>query len=314
MTETPASGRRKWLRLALGLAGVAFAVHVLLPQVKELPGAIHQAEAGSYWWLVAAIVTSLVSYLGASVSLQGSLEATIPFWPATETQLATSFTGLMAPQGVGALTTNLHFLQRQRVPQATAATAVGLNGVAGVIVHVISLVLAVLLFGHSLVSGIRVPPRWELLAAVGAFGLVAGVVVWSPLGQHRLLPAVRSAARSLGATLRRPVRFAQLFGGSALITFSNALTLAFVLDAFGSSIPTSSVIAVYLVAAAIASIAPTPGGLGALEAALVAGLTAVGVVASAAVAGVLVFRLLTFWAPIIPGVWALRRLRNRGLI
>jgi len=118
----------------------------------------------------------------------------------------------------------------------------------------------------------------------------------------------------LGATLRHPVRAAQLFGGSALITLSNALALAFAMDAFGRTIPTGKVVAVYLVGAAIASIAPTPGGLGALEAALVAGLTAVGSPAGTAVGGVLVFRLLTFWLPILPGAWTLRRLRSRGLV
>jgi undecaprenyl-diphosphatase len=38
-----------------------------------------------------------------------------------------------------------------------------------------------------------------------------------------------------------------------------------------------------------------------MEAALVAGLTAIGAAAGPAVAGVLAFRLLTFWLPILPG-------------
>lgn len=49
-----------------------------------------------------------------------------------------------------------------------------------------------------------------------------------------------------------------------------------------------------------------------MEAALVAGLTFVGVVPASAVAGVLVFRLLTYWVPTVPGWFALRSLRRRG--
>ena len=50
------------------------------------------------------------------------------------------------------------------------------------------------------------------------------------------------------------------------------------------------------------------------RAALVAGLTAVGSPAGTAVGGVLVFRLLTFWLPSVPGAWAFKRLRSRGLV
>jgi undecaprenyl-diphosphatase len=61
----------------------------------------------------------------------------------------------------------------------------------------------------------------------------------------------------------------------------------------------------------VASVSPTPGALGAVEAALVAGLTGVGVAAGPAVAGVLAFRLVTFWAPTIPGFFAFRAVRRR---
>ena len=51
-----------------------------------------------------------------------------------------------------------------------------------------------------------------------------------------------------------------------------------------------------------------------MEATLVAGLTALGVGAGAAVAGVLAFRLLTFWLPIVPGILVFRRLSRDGVI
>jgi undecaprenyl-diphosphatase len=59
-------------------------------------------------------------------------------------------------------------------------------------------------------------------------------------------------------------------------------------------------------------VSPTPGGLGALDAGLVAGLTHVGVPASIAVAGVLSYRLVTYWFPVLPGVVAFRWLRRNG--
>ena len=59
----------------------------------------------------------------------------------------------------------------------------------------------------------------------------------------------------------------------------------------------------YLLASALASIAPTPGGLGAFEAAMITALTGFGMSSGAAVSATLSFRLATYWLPIPPG-WA----------
>jgi undecaprenyl-diphosphatase len=72
--------------------------------------------------------------------------------------------------------------------------------------------------------------------------------------------------------------------------------------------------AVYLGASLLAAAAPTPGGLGALEAALVAGFTGVGMESGVAVAVVLSYRLLTYWLPILPGWISFHILERRNLI
>ena len=59
--------------------------------------------------------------------------------------------------------------------------------------------------------------------------------------------------------------------------------------------------AVYLVGSAVASAAPTPGGVGVVEAALISGLVAAGLDNAVAVPAVFLFRLATFWLPILPG-------------
>ena len=69
---------------------------------------------------------------------------------------------------------------------------------------------------------------------------------------------------------------------------------------------------VYLGASALT--APTAGGLGALEAALVAGLTGAGMQAAPAVSAVLRHRLATYWLPVAPGRLCWRLLQRREYI
>ena len=84
--------------------------------------------------------------------------------------------------------------------------------------------------------------------------------------------------------------------------------------AFDGDLSFAQVGAVYLGASIIAAAAPTPGGLGAMEAALVAGFTAIGVDSGIAVAAVLSYRLATYWLPILPGWLCFRTLQRDDFI
>ncbi len=72
--------------------------------------------------------------------------------------------------------------------------------------------------------------------------------------------------------------------------------------------------AVYLGAASAGTLIPTPAGIGAVEAAMIAGLCASGLTTATATAAALLTRLITVWAPAVPGWVALRSLRRRGLL
>ena len=103
-----------------------------------------------------------------------------------------------------------------------------------------------------------------------------------------------------------------LFGGSVLVTSSYIACLYVSLWAFGGTAGVAAVAVVYLAGSAVGAAAPTPGGLGAIEAALIAGLNATGVPATTSVSTVLLFRLITFWLPILPGWLAFNVMTHRG--
>jgi undecaprenyl-diphosphatase len=102
--------------------------------------------------------------------------------------------------------------------------------------------------------------------------------------------------------------------GGTTITLSYLFGLYAAVEAFGGGLAFPAVGAVYLAGSAIGQAAPTPGGLGAVEAALIAGLVSVGLDKEIAVPSVLLFRLMTFWVPILPGWGTFARLTRRGLI
>jgi glycosyltransferase 2 family protein len=130
----------------------------------------------------------------------------------------------------------------------------------------------------------------------------------------KVVPSLRQAMSSLTSLWRAPSRLLALFGGSVGVTLAYTGALAFSVAAFDGGASFAQVGAVYLGASLIAAAAPTPGGLGAMEAALVAGFTGIGMDPAIAVATVLSYRLVTFWLPILPGWICFHVLDRRNYI
>jgi uncharacterized membrane protein YbhN (UPF0104 family) len=163
-------------------------------------------------------------------------------------------------------------------------------------------------------SGPDFPDRWQLLLAAIATLVAAGLVRWGRTIRRHLVPPLRTATAALANTMRQPSSAAALFLGSAGITTGYALALAATCQAFGIRLGITTIIAVYLAGSAIGSVAPVPGGLGAFEAALAAGLVAAGAQSAAAIAAVLTYRLITYWLPVLPGLVSYQLLRRNGTL
>ena len=71
--------------------------------------------------------------------------------------------------------------------------------------------------------------------------------------------------------------------------------------AFGYTIGLGHLLVGFVVAYSIGTLAPTPGGLGAVEGIMIALYVSFGVPSAIAVAVVLVYRIINFWLPIPPG-------------
>ena len=177
--------------------------------------------------------------------------------------------------------------------------------VVAFVLHVLLIIVFTAIAGSS--GSEPVPaPRWAWFVLAGLV-LIALVVLAIPAGRLLLhappSPMLGQVLPRLLQVAQQPGKLARGIGGTLLLTLSYILCLAACVAAFGRSVPIASIGVVYLTGSAIGSILPTPGGIGGVEAALTAGLTAAGVPGAVAVSSVLLFRLLTFWLP-VPFGWA----------
>ena len=191
----------------------------------------------------------------------------------------------------------------------------GVVQVVAFVLHLLLLVTFVAITGarsHSLR-----PPTWAYFVIAGLVVAALGVVA-VPQGRRllraRVSPALGQVLPRLLEVLQQPRKLAEGIGGALMLTVCYILCLDTCVRALGGSLPLTSAAVVYLTGSALGSIVPTPGGLGTVEAALAAGLTATGMAAATAVSAVLLFRLLTFWLPVPTGWAAFTYLRRHQIL
>jgi uncharacterized membrane protein YbhN (UPF0104 family)/tRNA A-37 threonylcarbamoyl transferase component Bud32 len=300
----PVQLERFRLRTILTLVVAVVAADILVGQLTKVSFGDLLKHADWRWSLV-ALSLSVATYVGASWSLSGFVLERLNFVRTFLTQIAGSFVTLVTPAAVGGVALNLRFLRKSGVASADAAASVGVSQVFALGLHLLLLIIFAALTGTSRKDSLR-PPGWVYLA-LAALVVAALVVLAFPAGRRlvrsRLAPAISQVVPRLLDVAQRPAKLAEGIGGALLLTSAYILCLDASVRALGGSVPLASIAVVYLTGNAIGSVVPTPGGLGAVEAALSAGLTAAGLPGTTAVSAVLLFRTLTFWLP-VPVGWA----------
>jgi glycosyltransferase 2 family protein len=302
-------------RTLLTITALAGAFYFILPQLAQVGSSWHAIQSAQWAWVPVVIAMSALTYLASAVSLLGGVPGRVPFWPTVLTQAASSFINRVSPANVGGMALNARFLQKSGVEPAAGVAAVGLSALAGAVVHGILLVVFFVWASRNLAHAFKLPSSSKLLLILAVLAALVGILLATRRGRRfaatRVLKALRSASASLRRVAASPVKLALLVGGSAMVTLAYIGGLAASVQAFGGGVGFAEIGAVYMAASAIAAASPTPGGLGAIEAALVAGLTGVGLSPGAAVSSVLTYRLATYWLPVVPG-WISLSFLQRG--
>lgn len=307
--------RFRWRTVASAVA-LTLAAYILVGQISSvnLFGAIAKMHLG---WFALAVVASAVTYFAAAANLAAFVPARPTLGRGFLVQLASAFVGVAMPPTVGHVAVNARYLHRKKISEGAIAAAVALSQIANVLTSLLLLLVIGLLTGSG-ISRFHIVPSTTILLALAAVVVLIGLLLLVPptrsLITHRIWPRLYSVWPRLLEALSQPVRFLASMGADLLLITAYAVAFIASIRAMGGHAPILLAVAVYLAGNAVGAAAPTPGGLGAVETVLAAGLTGIGVPAREAIPAVLVFRLATFWMPIPAGWVAFLVMRRRGVL
>lgn len=313
----PARLERIRPRTLVSFIAGAFGAYFLLTQLAHVDFATIVAQA-QWGWVGAALAFSALSYFAAAMSLLGFVPERVSFLRTVVAQVAGSFVKLVAPAAVGGVALNTRFLQRAGVRPGLAVASVGASQLFGLASHI----LLLLSFGY--LTGTEKTPEMTPSRTVIAGLLTVAVLVLVVTAVPFLRKFIVTRVRALFAgvvprmldVLQRPQKLMTGIGGMLLLTACFVMCLDASIRAFGGgqAISYASIAVVFLAGNALGSAAPTPGGIGAVETTLTLGLIAAGLEKEVAISAVLLFRLMTFWLPVLPGWLSFNFLTRKGAI
>jgi uncharacterized protein (TIRG00374 family) len=316
------------VRHIIVFAVIVVSLYLLLPKVVDTEQTVELLSGASYWLLALAVALQVLALLGYANLTRFILKVLdvrmrlIEVLSITLSGLAVSH--VLSAGGVGGWVVTYNALLKRQVPHGLIFVAIAAQQFFN---YVVLWVLFAVAIAYLVIE------RGQSIAAYTAALVLIGLLLWLTgygvyLYNHRtkMRRRVGQLARLANRIMRREVVqerhvdgwLDNLFTGMRRMTshrgafrltalyacaywFFDMLCLWATFLAFDYRIGLSTLAVGYVVAYSVGTLAPTPGGLGAVEGILIALFVSFGVPSATAVAVVLTYRLINFWLPIPPG-------------
>lgn len=272
---------------------------------------IHTASHASIAWLVISLLLMAATFAVAA-AIYGVLALhRLKYRQTLLVEVSTAFVNRLLPSGIGGLGLHGLYLYKRKHTTADAVVVVSVNNLLGMVGHILLLV-ALVLYSPATLTHFRhggVQLHWWMLALVVALVVATVAIPWV---RRKLVRFVHNLLASV-----RKLRLRKLLGAlvlAMLLTVTYTAILLSVCRAISVQLSVLQVFVVFSIGMLTSTATPTPGGLVGAEAGLFAGFVAYGVASPVAGAAVLLYRLVTYWLPLVPGVVALAVARRNKLV
>ncbi len=334
--ELPLLTPRRVAQSLLLVLVLLIAIYFLFPKLVGLGDALSRLHEADAIWIVVAIgftVAAVATYIALFKAVVGGQTLRLSWRETYEINMSgLAATRLFSTGGAGGIALTYWALRKAGMERRDVARRM----VAFLGLQYVFYPLAVIVFGILLRTGV-LPGKDSveltvIPAAVAGLALLIGLLIAlipADLGRrvtkfsdHEHLGAIASSLAKVPATMGEGFRFAiQLLRnpshgalallGAAGYWAANIGILWAAFKAFGVHVPIAVVIQGFFLGM-VGNLFPlAPAGVGAVDAGMIGAFVLFGLPEEAVFPAVLVYRLVAFWLPIAPGIFAFFQLRSR---
>jgi len=288
------------------------AARVFIPQMDVLAESIQTLSGADLQWVFLAIIFYFTGIPVLAAQFIALSFKRLTYALTLRVQAATLFVNKILPQGVGTISLNIYyFIKKGHTPnQATAV--VTMNAIASTSAYIV-LIIVSLLYSNISVSSIfdDASVRSNSLVIAVLFIVGALITLMNAKELRKSLAASWSTFKKNIASYRtRPKEVLINTVLNGIGTSLNILALIACAKALGVEISFADALIAYTFGNIAATLVPTPGGLGSAEMGIYSGLVIAGLDPTMAMSVTLLYRLVSYWIPILPGYYFFSSLRK----
>jgi glycosyltransferase 2 family protein len=231
--------------------------------------------------------------------------------------LAGAGPGRIIPGGIGNLSISALHLKKTGLSIEQSIGVVVTNNIFGLFTNAILLIVVLIIRPETTKALTDNISSQQILIALGVFTGIIVLIQW--------LMHARSTKKEINKTAKQWKKIFLLFvshpsrvASVTMLAMSIAVIHTFMLDlsafALGVNLGFIDALIALSFGVVVGSIFPTPGGIGGVEAGVSAALIVLGYDAATAASIAVLFRVATYWQPLIPGTLAYLYLREKRLI
>lgn len=318
LADGPTTPARHWKTLLRNLAIMAIALGVVAALYSErstTAKGLSNLRDLNWAWVAAASLVEVLSMLAFALLYRDLLLANGRrlrlIWILAASLSANAISVAVPVIGSGMAGRQMfRWFREGGADPAAASLALSVAGVVSAVS------LATVAIAAALLSGNPVAAAGGVFMAAAVAGVSAAIAIGlrTESGRARLLYIITVSIRGAQRAVRRPSGQPEMLANSVLASLQrvelNATTLgrvlllglvnwwadvaclAFAMKAAGVDVSIAKVLVVWTAGAGAASLSPTPAGIGAVEVAMVAAMTGVGVKGTGVITSVLIYRVI----------------------
>jgi uncharacterized protein (TIRG00374 family) len=288
---------------------VGVLIYLFIPSKETIEQTIDEIKGADPFWVILATIFFFVTIPLNAFQLRVVSDIKVKFWLTYKVQMAYLFIGKLLPSSISAFVVNSFYLHKIGHSPAQTASVIAIKAVSSSIAFLILGLVAIVL-GLSNLKGLNL--NSEINTSSLDLGPLILVIVVAGISLFWVLLKMQKTREFINKTIgnfwgqfktykNRPWDVVLAIAYSLILTTLQMLTLWASAIALNMDVNFTQIFIVFTLGNTAAMLVPTPGGVGAAEAGLYAGFTLLGFPSSLSLAVVTLYRVITFWVPIIPG-------------
>ena len=298
-------------RIILLIAAGLF-IYVVLPQIGAFQNSFTIARQADPILIGIALLCSALTYVAAANTYFILALKKLKYLRTILAQLASMFVNRLLPAGIGSIGANYVYLRKSKHSLSQAASVVSANNIAGIIGHVLLTSLLLIIFSDQIPEINAFKPIQNGSLTVLAL-LVFGIILYIAARYNtKYRSKIIEVGNQLAAYRHHPLQLIGALLSSISLTLFSIACLYFCMLSLDVDLSFIVVMLIFTLGVAAGTATPTPGGLGGVEAGLIAGFIAAGVATPTAFAIALTYRFIHYWISLVTGAGAFIICRKRG--